>query len=80
MDTGGRFDKLHRGSWIIYRDLLGNLSLGDKQKFLREIGKFILHILEDMCDVQGERESRNQDAASIYPAVMPSELVKMPSV
>lgn len=30
-----------------------------------------------MCDVQGERDSRNQAAASLAPAVMPAELVKM---
>uniref|UniRef100_M4BJM5 Uncharacterized protein n=1 Tax=Hyaloperonospora arabidopsidis (strain Emoy2) TaxID=559515 RepID=M4BJM5_HYAAE len=62
----------------LVRDLLDNLSLGDKQKVLREIGEFILHMIEGMCDVQGEHHSKNQAAASPAPAVMAVELVKMP--
>ncbi|BFI32187.1 hypothetical protein MPTK2_4g03550 [Marchantia polymorpha subsp. ruderalis] len=65
-----------QGSFV--RDLLGNLSLGDKPKILQEIGEFIFHILEGMCDVQGESDSRNQAAASLASTVMPAELVKMP--
>uniref|UniRef100_M4B4L8 Uncharacterized protein n=1 Tax=Hyaloperonospora arabidopsidis (strain Emoy2) TaxID=559515 RepID=M4B4L8_HYAAE len=38
-----------QGSFVCY--LLCNLSLGDKQKVLREIGEFILHIVDDICDV-----------------------------
>uniref|UniRef100_M4BM58 Uncharacterized protein n=1 Tax=Hyaloperonospora arabidopsidis (strain Emoy2) TaxID=559515 RepID=M4BM58_HYAAE len=65
-----------QGSFI--RDLIGNLSLGDKQKVLREFGEFILHIIEGLCDVQRERDNKNQAADSLAPAVMPAELVKMP--
>ncbi|OAE30253.1 hypothetical protein AXG93_2956s1030 [Marchantia polymorpha subsp. ruderalis] len=65
-----------QGSFI--RDLLGNLSLGDKEKVLQDIGKFILYILEGMCDVHGECDSWNQAAASPPLAVMPAELIKMP--
>ena len=47
-----------------------------KLKLIKEIGKFIVHVTDDLSSVQAERDSNNLAAVDETPAVTPNELIK----
>ncbi|KAI9915008.1 hypothetical protein PsorP6_007491 [Peronosclerospora sorghi] len=72
----GNTGSKHRGSWD--RDLFNSLSAEDQSHVLHEVGQYTLQLICGWSDVQAERDERN-NAGSIAPPVLPSQLVKLPT-
>ncbi|KAE8896928.1 hypothetical protein PF003_g18960 [Phytophthora fragariae] len=66
----------YQGTFIKHN--MNSLGDADKSSVLRQLGKFVLHIIEGMELVQAERDSNNEAAASPAPPVLPTELVTVP--
>jgi len=58
------------------RNLLNSLNDESKLKLIKEIGKFIVYVIDGLSSVQTERDRNNLVAVGETPAVTSNELIK----
>ncbi|KAG2841115.1 hypothetical protein PC129_g2165 [Phytophthora cactorum] len=66
------------GQGTFVKNYMQNLEETDKPTALKQLGKFVQHVIESLELVQAKRDSNNDAAVSVAPPVRPSELVLFP--
>ncbi|KAG3119094.1 hypothetical protein PI124_g4788 [Phytophthora idaei] len=66
------------GQGTFVKNYMQNLEETDKQTTLKQLGRFVQHVIESLELVQAEWDSNNDAAVSVAPPVRPSELVLLP--